>query len=337
MRNESRLLVAVNESRFGKGGFIVNGDCMAASINVAVTSGARVRIVGLKARPELNGSLGTVESVNEDTGRYNVLIDDMREALALKLEALEVAEEFGGFVIGSRVRIADVEKKPELNGQLGTVEGFYGKRCIVYVEKIREKVQIMPTCLAIADERSQITASIDVAEGVVVRVECNSVMLKLTLSEKQMSKPLAEAIIKPFLKAYSKKKGGAEVTVKDVSQVTVDSDGQTSLKVLNDIHIFSAEQCFKGLEGNIDVDIRLKGDDMPTPPAPKPVASTRLPKDARVLIHGLTSAAGEQLNGLEGRLSGFHEPNERYEVTLEDGKVVSVRAENLIDLGQHKL
>jgi len=261
----------------------------------------------------------------------------MREALALKLEALEVAEEFGGFVVGSRVRIADVEKKPELNGQLGTVEGFYGKRCIVYVEKIREKVQIMPTCLAIADERSQITASIDGADGVVVRVECNSVMLKLTLSEKQMAKPFAEAILKPFLKAYSKKKGGAEVTVKDVSQVTVDSDGQTSLKVLNDIHIFSAEQCFEGLEGNIDVDIRLKGDDMPSKPAPKPVASTRLPKDARVLIHGLTSAAGEQLNGLEGRLSGFHEPKERYQVTLKDGKVVSVRAENLIDLGQHKL
>ena len=63
-----------------------------------------------------------------------------------------------------------------------------------------------------------------------VRVECNGIMLKLTLSDKQMEKPFAEAILKPFLKAYSNKKG-EEKGVSDVAQVTVDSDGQTSLKV----------------------------------------------------------------------------------------------------------
>ena len=303
-----------------------------------VTAGARVLIDGLKARPELNGSTGTVESLNEDTGRFNVTIDDMREPLALKLEALRVVDGYEGLVVGTRVRIADVESKPELNGKLGTIEGFHGERCTVYVDAIREKLQLKPGCLAIADDRSASKATGGDDDGSrKVRVECNGVILKLTITDKQMQKAFADAILKPFLKAYSKRKGGDEVTVQDVSQVTVDSDGQTSLKVLNDIHIFSAEQCLKGLEGIVDVDVYLKGDDMPKPPAPKPKAPPRLPKDSRVIIHGLTSAAGERLNGQEGKLSGFNEAKGRYMVTLEDGQVVSCRMENLIDLGNHKL
>jgi len=302
-----------------------------------VIAGSRVRVDGLKSRPELNGSLATVESLNDETGRYNVTVDDMREPLALKLESLRVAEDFCGLVVGSRVRIADVEKKPELNGKLGTVEGFHGERVTVYIDAIREKMQLKPTTLAIADEKSPSKAAASDDGGRIVRVECNNVMLKLTLSEKQMAKPFAEEILKPYLKAYSKKMGTVEVTVQDVAQVTVDSDGQTELKVLNDIHIFSCEQCLKGLEGNVDVDVYLKGDDRPNAPASKPKAAARLPKDARVVIHGLTSEAGQKLNGLEGKLSGFNEAKERYDVTLEDGKVVSCKLDNLIDIGQHKL
>ena len=58
---------------------------------------------------------------------------------------------------------------------------------------------------------------------------------------------------------------------------------------------------------------------------------------SQVVIHGLTSEAGQKLNGLEGKLSGFNEAKERYDVTLEDGKVVSCKLDNLIDIGQHKL
>lgn len=299
--------------------------------------GARVTVGGLKARPELNGSLGTVESLNEDTGRFNVLVDDMREPLALKLEALTIAEGFERLMVGTRVRIADIDKKPELNGKLGTVEGFHGDRATVYIDAIREKLQLKPACLAVADEKNPSKLAVDDDGSRQVRVECNGVMLKLTLSPKQMAKPFADAILKPFLKAYSKKKGGNEVTVDDVAQVTVDSDGQTALAVLNDIHIFSAEQCLKKLEGAVDVDVYLKGDPPPKPPPPKPKAPDRLPKDARVVIHGLTSAAGQQLNGLEGKLTGFNEAKERYDVTLEDGRVVSCKVDNLIDLGAHKL
>ena len=87
-----------------------------------IVAGARVVVDGLKARPELNGKLATVKSHNNENGRWNVLIDDMRDEMALKLEALTLDEATRGLIVGTRVRIADVEKKPELNGKLGTVQ-----------------------------------------------------------------------------------------------------------------------------------------------------------------------------------------------------------------------
>jgi len=172
-----------------------------------------------------------------------------------------------------------------------------------------------------------------------VRVECEGVMLKLTLSAKQMQKPIAEAIVRPFLKAYSKKKGlEKEVDVKDVAQVTVDSDGQTQLQVLNDIHIYTAAQCLEKLRGDVDFDVYLKRDAPPASAPATPKKPATLPKDTRVLIHGLTSRAGESLNGSEGRLTGFNPSTGRYEVTLKnDGRVVSCKMENVMDLGQHQV
>ena len=184
-----------------------------------VPTGTRVRVDGLKARPELNGSLGTVTGVKEDSGRFLVMVDDMREALALKVDALTVAEEFHGLTVGMRVRVAGLDKRPELNGKVGSVEGFQGDRVNVYVDAIREKVALKPSVLAFADSAA------DASEGSAdnskqVRVECDGVALKLTLSAKQLTKPLAEAVLKPFLKAYAKKKGIEPPDVKNVSQVT---------------------------------------------------------------------------------------------------------------------
>lgn len=203
--------------------------------------GSRVLLDGLKARPELNGALATVISQNHATGRWNVLVDDMREELALKLEALTLDETYRGIIVGTHVRIAGLTKRPELNGKLGTVQSFHGERCSVYVEAIRETVALKRDVLAIAEEASN--AAKEACSERKVRVECNGVILKLTLTAKQMEKPFAEAILRPFLKAYSKKKGlEKEIDVKEVAQVTVDSDGQTQLEVLHDIYIYSAAQ-----------------------------------------------------------------------------------------------
>jgi hypothetical protein len=302
-----------------------------------VAVGSRVRVDGLIGRPELNGSLATVMSRNSETGRWNVLVDDRREELALKLEALTVDAETRGLIVGTRVRIADIDKRPELNGKLGTVSGFQGERCSVYVEAIKESVALHALKLAVADEAPSAKTGGDDGERV-VRVECNGVKLKLTLTTAQLRRPFAVAILRPFLKAYSKKKGLEEVDVKEVAQVTVDSDGQTQLQVLSDIHIFSAQQCLEKLTGDIDIDVFLKADMPSLPPAPQPPKQVRLPKDSRVMIQGLVSHAGAPLNGSEGRVTGFNAASERYDVTLkDDGKVVSCRMENLIDLAQHQV
>ena len=92
------------------------------------------------------------------------------------------------------------------------------------------------------------------------------------------------------------------------------------------------------VEGDIEIEVHLKTDKPKAPPPKaKPTGEPRLPKDARVLIHGLVSDAGKDLNGLDGRVAMFHEAKERYDVRLADGRVVSCRLANLIDLGQHQI
>ena len=194
--------------------------------------GARIRVDGLKSRPELNGSLGVVQSHNTETDRYNVLIDDRREELALKLSSLSVAEDFVGFVVGTRVRIACLEKMPELNGKLATVQGFQNDRATVYVEDLKETVALKREALAIAQQAPSSQQAAATAKK--VRVECNGVILKLTLTPKQLQKPFAEAVLNPFLKAYSKRADPPiepPLDVSHVRQVTVDSDSQRSLQV----------------------------------------------------------------------------------------------------------
>ena len=54
----------------------------------SIPPGTKVIISGLKAKPELNGELASVESLN-DNGRYNVKLAS-GEILALKPEALQL-------------------------------------------------------------------------------------------------------------------------------------------------------------------------------------------------------------------------------------------------------
>ena len=56
-------------------------------------------------------------------------------------------------------------------------------------------------------------------------VVCGDVKLKLTLTPKFMEKPLSDALLAPFLKAYSKKAAlAAPATVDDVATVKVDGE-----------------------------------------------------------------------------------------------------------------
>ena len=57
-------------------------------------SGTRVRIDGLKSKPELNGEHATIESFVSETGRCNIKLDSTDQMLALKPAVLQICEEF---------------------------------------------------------------------------------------------------------------------------------------------------------------------------------------------------------------------------------------------------
>ena len=111
-----------------------------------IRSGARVVVDGLKARPELNGSSGTVGTLNEESGRWNVMIDDMREPLALKAASLSLDDKWAGIVVGTVVRLSGLEDKQEMyNGKLASVRSFAGEQCSVY-ETVAAVVDYDDTC-----------------------------------------------------------------------------------------------------------------------------------------------------------------------------------------------
>ena len=66
------------------------GEESAASALIA--EGTRVKIHGLKAKPELNGRCGTVGPFHRESGRYKVTVDESEggEVLALKPTVLQV-------------------------------------------------------------------------------------------------------------------------------------------------------------------------------------------------------------------------------------------------------
>ena len=55
-----------------------------------IALGARVRLCGLKARPELNGELAVVQAYHGPSGRWRVTLERSGEALALRPEAVAV-------------------------------------------------------------------------------------------------------------------------------------------------------------------------------------------------------------------------------------------------------
>ncbi len=57
-----------------------------------------------------------------------------------------------------------------------------------------------------------------------VRVRCGETELKLTLTAKFLERPLVGALVAPYLKAYSKRVGGTEVTAADVERVEIEGE-----------------------------------------------------------------------------------------------------------------
>ena len=89
-------------------------------------------------------------------------------------------------------------------------------------------------------ELSKLNAAIHAASAVamgptkcVVRVRCEEVELKLTLTPKFLGKPLADALVTPFLKAFAKRTS-REATVSDVERVQLGSRASVDITAVGD-------------------------------------------------------------------------------------------------------
>merc|ERR1712146_248740 len=87
---------------------------MGASPFDKLPSGTAVLVKGLKGAPEHNGKRGTVQQWNGSKGRY--VVDLGGAALSLKQENLQQRVK--------QCEVLGIQSKPELNGQMGSVEDF---------------------------------------------------------------------------------------------------------------------------------------------------------------------------------------------------------------------
>lgn len=212
------------------------------------------------------------------------------------------------------------------------------------------------------------------------RVTCGDVSLKLTLTAKQLAKPFDQAVLAPFLKAYSKKVG-TTCTVDQVTCVKVDD------VMLGDTTIAASVVLLTGETVDTEITLRAAAPQAPAKPAfeynpfgaAKDGASARAPppggtkdfdeddrsevekiKEARraarmakqneeaerlaampeaavavgerVVVCGLQSEAGREMNGLHGTVLCWLEAKERWELQLDShqpGKTVNVKPANL--------
>ena len=228
---------------------------MPATVHAPYT---RVKLGGLKAKPELNGLSATIESFVEATGRYNVKLDD-GTVLALKPENLE---------------------------QLPTT-------------------QTTTASTADADERA-------------VSVRCSAALwypdepslasattLKLTLSSKQIKKPLSSAVIEPFLKAFNRRVtkcagvDGVEPPSKlfildDIAKASVDGAPLSDLTISSSVVLMPRRV--------VSLELTLA-----EPPPPPPLLHKN------VALTGLdTTAYMARYNGMWAQIVSYDAPNDKY-------------------------
>ena len=225
-------------------------------------AGVKVKVQGLKARPDLNGCVAILESFNAESGRWNIKLDagkgDRLLAFALKPEALSPLPE--------------------------------------------------------EDERSVNVK----ADGSCFGFDC--ITLKLTISERQLKKPLATAVIAPFLKAYAQRAAGGRLFGPDDIE-SVRCDGVT----LSDYSIPCSVVLMKHTTVGLEISF------VPPPPPPpllhKEVALTGLD----------TTAYKEEHNGKWGRVLDFDASRGLYSVAVTGDRRVQLQLppEKLIEIVRH--
>ena len=92
-----------------------------SSTLLTLTPNTRVRVDGLKARPELNGATGTVVAHDAAKGRYTVLV---KPSGAARTQAVSLQPQNVVLPAGVCVRIEGLVKGEQYNGEHGTIASF---------------------------------------------------------------------------------------------------------------------------------------------------------------------------------------------------------------------
>ena len=152
--------------------------------------------------------------------------------------AAAAAADRGGFKPGSKVKLQNLKARPEINGCKAICESFTEEngRWTVKVDTGKgdclETLALKPANLdpiKVEDERSVNVKADGKAFGF------SALTLKLTLTEKQIKKPLAIAVVVPFLKAFAKKCGGRLFGPDDIEKITVDGTTLSDFSIASSV------------------------------------------------------------------------------------------------------
>lgn len=115
--------------------------------------GARVTLRGLEKAPHLNGQAGVVVGAAQASGRFSVrLAGAGAEVVAVREEALGAPPPpWGAELVGRRVTLRGLEKKPLLNGMEGLVEGVDEGAGRLLVRVGEEVVAVKKGCVVVVE------------------------------------------------------------------------------------------------------------------------------------------------------------------------------------------
>jgi len=313
----------------------------AAGATAAVTAveslrpGLRVRVRGLRSRPELNGSEGSLVEYDPELDRWRTLLDD-GAGLSLKAESLEAlgwaagpeadaaaAREDedggpgaqwvagGGLHPGAQVRIEGLQSRPELNDKLAEVLGFDKAegRWHVRLEDGTERLllarNVMPLGPAAEAEipaaatAGEIAPSGDAEVSGETHFEAGARVLVQGLK----SRPEVNGLY-GYLHEFNADAGRWEVVMEDGSGLSL----RPANLILSPESPSSSEA-----EGNMDEDTIIH--------------EASLRPNLCVRVVGLEARA--DLNGKTGRLQEYDDQDDRWQVIMDTGPGLKLRARNL--------
>jgi hypothetical protein len=111
----------------------------------AIPSGTVVSLKGLVSQPDRNGDRGEVQQYDPRSGRYIVVLEDNEETMSVKPSNL---------LQHVHVKLHDLESRPEMNGQRGTILAWNAtnERYNVYVMSLSKVIGMRPSNIILEND-----------------------------------------------------------------------------------------------------------------------------------------------------------------------------------------